>query len=154
MNSIRFGALLVEDDPLVIELARIACAESCPELDLIVLEGVDAALEWLSGSIEKIERVPYIILLDLKLPKLDGLAMLRTIRHYPAMRNIPIVVFSTEYTQADVLMSYQAGANSFVAKPADQEQFGELFREQLAYWTEHRPGNMPAAARGDVGGRI
>jgi CheY-like chemotaxis protein len=140
-----YSALLIEDDPLVIELARIAAAESIHELELTVLEGADAALDWLSGSIAKNERLPQIILMDLKLPKLDGLAVLRTMRNYPAIHDIPIVVFSAEHTQDDVLMSYQVGANSFVAKPADQQQFGELFREQLAYWTGDRPRNTHAA---------
>jgi CheY-like chemotaxis protein len=149
-----YSALLIEDDPLVIELARIAAAESFHELDLTVLEGVDAALDWLNGCIAKNERMPQIILMDLKLPKLEGLAVLRTMRNYPAIRDVPIVVFSTEHTQDEVLMSYQVGANSFVAKPADQEQFSELLREQLAYWIEHHMHNNPVAAKGEVAGRI
>lgn len=149
-----YSALLVEDDPVVIEMAHIAAAEFFHELNLTVLEGVDAALDWLSGSIAKKERMPHIILLDLKLPKLDGLAILRTLRNYPAIRDIPIVVFSTEHTQDEVLMSYQVGANSFVAKPADHEQFGKLFREQMAYWMGRHPRNMSIAARGDAAGRI
>ena len=149
-----YSALLVEDDPLVIELARLAAAESFHELELTVLEGADAALDWLSGNIAKNERLPQIILMDLKLPKLDGLAVLRTMRNYPAIRDIPIVVFSTEHTQDDVLMSYQVGANSFVAKPADQEQFGELFREQLDYWMGQHLSKMPAVAEGGTAGQI
>jgi len=149
-----FSALLVEDDPLVIELARFAVADSFPELELTVLEGAAAALDWLSDNIAKKERMPHIILLDLKLPKLDGLAVLRTMRNYPAIRNIPIVAFSTEYTQEDVLMSYRVGANSFVAKPADHVEFSILLREQLAYWTGDQQHNMPVAAEGDAAGRI
>ena len=149
-----YSALLVEDDPLVIDFARSAISESFHELDLAVLEGVDAALGWLSGSVAKNEQMPHIIFMDMKLPKLDGLAVLRTMRMYPAMRDIPIVVFSTEYTQADVLMSYQVGANSFVAKPTDHVQFGELFREQLSYWTRQYQRRTPIAAKGDAAGRI
>ena len=78
--------------------------------------------------------MPHIILLDLKLPKLDGLAVLRKLRGYAATSEIPIVVFSAQYTQDDVLMSYRAGANSFVAKPTDLAGYAEFFRERLAYW--------------------
>jgi len=154
MKSIRCSVLLVEDDPLVIDLARSAVAESSHELDLTVLEDIDAVLDWLNGSVSNVKFITHIVLLDMKFPKLDGLALLRTVRKYPAMRDIPIVVFSTEYTQADVLMSYQAGANSFVAKPTDQMQFGELFSEQLAYWVRSRQGEMPVAANSDAAGSI
>lgn len=154
VNSTIYSALLVEDDHLVIDMARGAAAEFCHELDLTVLEGVYAALDWLKGSAVEIRQLPHIILIDLKLPKLDGLALLRTIRNYPAMRNIPIVVFSPEHTPADVLASYQAGANTFVPKPVDEEQFGALFREQLGYWMGQRPRKAPATAMGDAGGRI
>lgn len=154
MESTRYGVLLVEDDPLVIEMARNAAAEFCYELDLTVLEGVDAALDWLKSGAANKEQLPHIILMDLKLPKLDGLGLLRTIRNYPAMRDIPIVVFSPEHTQADVLMSYQVGANSFVAKPADHVQFSELFREQLAYWMRPHQSKMPIATTVDAARRI
>jgi two-component system response regulator len=128
----RYNVLLVDDDVVQIDLARRGAAESCPEIMLTVVGG-DAVLDWCNASIEKKEPMPHLILLDLKLPKLDGLAVLRRLRGYDA-HDIPIVVFSAEYTQAEVLMSYKAGANSFVAKPADLGQFTEFFRERLAYW--------------------
>lgn len=138
MESTSYSALLVEDDPLVIDMARIAAAESSHKLDLTVLDSVDAALGWIRGNAAAKEQMPDVVLIDLKLPKLEGLAVLRTMRNHPTMHDIPIVVFSTEHTQADVLLSFQVGANSFVAKPADPAQFSELFREQLAYWMRPR----------------
>ena len=139
MNTTRYNVLLVEDDLLSMELARRAAAESFPEIDLTVVGGGDAVLDWLNSSVAGNEQMPHIILLDLKLPKLDGLAVLRTLRkHGVIMRDVPIVVFSEIYTQADVLMSYQVGANSFVSKPADLAQFTEFLREQLAYWLQSR----------------
>ncbi|HEU0283370.1 MAG TPA: response regulator [Gallionella sp.] len=134
----RYNVLLVEDDFPATDLARHAAAESCPEINLTVVSGGDAVLDWLNDSVAKKEQMPHIILIDLNLPKLDGLAVLRTLRKQDAMRDIPIVAFSAEYTQADVLMSYQVGANSFVAKPADLAQFAGFFREQLAYWMQPR----------------
>ena len=154
MKLARYDALLIEDDPAVTELARIAAAESLPGLVLTVLDGFDAALNWLEGIVSDKEQMPHIILLDLKLPKLDGLAVLRTMRNCPALHNTPIVVFSTEHAQDDVLLSYRVGANSFVEKPVDKERFGDLFREQLAYWIRPHSGKMDITARGDAAGRI
>ena len=146
MNTGRYSVLLVEDDLLTTDLARRAAAESCPEIDLTVVGSGDAVLDWLSDSVAKKEHMPHIILMDLKLPKLDGLAVLRKLRMHAATRDIPIVAFSAEYTQADVLMSYQVGANSFVAKPADLEQFTGFFREQLAYWMQPRQRELVFAS--------
>ncbi len=139
--------LLVEDDLPSADMARRAAAEFCPEIDLIVVGGGDAVLDCLNDSIAKKEPMPHIILIDLNLPKLDGLAVLRTLRKHDAMRDIPIVAFSADYTQPDVLMSYQVGANSFVAKPADLEQFTGFFREQLAYWMQPRQRELAFTMR-------
>lgn len=146
METTRYNVLLVEDDPSAIDLARRSVAESCPEINLTVVEGGDAVLDWLNSSVAKNEQIPHIILLDLKLPKLDGLAVLRTLRKHDAMCDIPIVVFSTEHTQADVLMGYQVGANSFVTKPTDLVQFTGFFREQLEYWLQSRQRESAVAA--------
>ena len=146
MNTGRYSVLLVEDDLLTTDLARRAAAESCLAIDLTVVGSGDAVLDWLSDSVAKKEHMPHIILMDLKLPKLDGLAVLRKLRMHAATRDIPIVAFSAEYTQADVLMSYQVGANSFVAKPADLAQFTGFFREQLAYWMQPRQRELVFAS--------
>ena len=127
-----YNVLLVDDDVIQTDLARRSATESCPEIMLTVVGG-DAVLDWFNAGVEKKQPMPHIILLDLKLPKLDGLAVLRRLRGHDA-HDIPIVVFSAAYTQDEVLMSYKAGANSFVAKPADLGQFTEFFRERLAYW--------------------
>ena len=153
MNTTRYSVLLVEDDLPATELAHRAAVEFCPEINLTVVGGGDAVLDWLSASIAKKEQMPHIILMDMKLPKLDGLAVLRKLRMHAATRDIPIVAFSAEYTQADVLMSYQVGANSFVAKPVDLEQFAGFFREQLAYWMQPRQRELAFAAGQGATGR-
>ncbi len=146
METTRYDVLLVEDDLPSIELARRAVAESFPEVDLTVVGGGEAILDWLNSSVAGNKQMPHIILLDLKLPKLDGLAVLRTLRKHDAiMRDVPIVVFSAEYTQADVLMGYQVGANSFVAKPTDLVQFTEFFHDHLTYWLKSRQRELTAA---------
>ena len=153
MSIVRCNMLLIEDDPSAVELVRSAMVDFCQELDLTVVGGGDAVLAWLNDSVAKKERMPHLILLDMKLPKLDGLAVLRKLRLHPATRDVPIVAFSAEYTQADVLMSYQVGANTFVAKPVDLEQFAGFFREQLAYWMQPRQRELAFAAGQGATGR-
>jgi two-component system response regulator len=141
LDNGRYNVLLVDDDSVHIEMARCAASESCPEIELSAVAGY-SVLDWFSTRLREKQTMPHIILLDLKLPKLDGLAVLRKMRSSPATVEIPIVVFSAEYTQDEVLMSYRAGANSFVAKPADIAGYTEFFRERLAYWMhpqQHRP---------------
>ena len=122
MNTGRYSVLLVEDDLRATDLAHRAVEESCPEVNLTVVGGGDAVLDWLNGSIAKKEQMPHIILMDMKLPKLDGLAVLRKLRMHAVTHDIPIVVFSAEYTQADILMSYQVGANSLGVIPVFLER--------------------------------
>ncbi len=134
MNEIRCNVLLVNDDLFEVDMARRAVIESGSGICLSVAKGGDAVLNWFDAGVAKKEQLPDLILMDLQLPKLDGLAALRTLRGHDATRDIPIVVFSAQYTQDEVVMSYRAGANSFVAKPADFTGFTELFRNHLAYW--------------------
>jgi CheY-like chemotaxis protein len=140
--------LMVEDDSAEIELARNAAAESGLDLALVVLKDADAVLEWLADGVAKSRQMPRLILINLKLPKLDGLAILRKLRMHAATSDIPIVAFSAEYIQDEVLMSYRAGANSFVAKPADLQQFSEFFGEQLPYWLEPRQRKLAFPSEG------
>jgi two-component system, response regulator len=134
VNETRCNVLLVNDDLFEIDMARRAAVESRSKICLSVAKGGDAVLNWFGAGVVNKEQIPHLILLDLQLPKLDGLAALRKLRGNDATRDIPIVVFSSQYTQADVLMSYRAGANSFVAKPHDYERLTEFFRERLDYW--------------------
>jgi two-component system, response regulator len=134
MDTGRYNLLLVDDDPVQIDVACRAAAEACPEIDLTAVAGGDDVLDWFSTTVRENKPMPHIILQDLKLPKLDGLAVLRQLRSYAATSAIPIVVYSTAYTHDDVLLSYKAGANSFLEKPLDLAGYIEFFRERLAHW--------------------
>jgi two-component system response regulator len=121
--------LLVEDGEAEVLLIQQAVA-SCPdELYLAVARDAGEALEWLSDTVERGYSMPRMILLDLKLPKLAGLAVLRTLRMESLLRDVPIVVFSEVHDPADVVLSYQIGANSFVEKPANLAEFTHLLRD-------------------------
>ncbi|HEX5336833.1 MAG TPA: response regulator [Gallionella sp.] len=137
------NVLLIEDDAAAADMARRAA--SGISIELSVLESVDAVLAWLDGNGVKKKTAPHIILLDLKLPKLDGLAVLRKLRMHAATRDVPVIVFSAEYIQSDVQLAYQVGANSFVAKPAEQQQFTDFFRDQLTYWLQPRQRELAFA---------
>ncbi len=134
MSSIRSTILLVEDDPSEIDMARRACELCNPALQLIVVEDSTEALEWLSKIAETNEPLPRLILLDLKLPQLLGLAVLRRLRMDKNTRDLPIIVYSQIHESGDVVLSYQVGANSFVNKPEDIDQYNTLLHELSDYW--------------------
>jgi DNA-binding response OmpR family regulator len=121
--------LLIEDDEAEVLLIQQAVA-SCPEkLHLAVARDTGEALEWLSDTVERGYSMPRMILLDLKLPKLAGLAVLRTLRLERRLQDVPIVVFSEQHEPPDVVLSYQLGANSFVERPGNLAEFTRLLRE-------------------------
>ncbi len=123
--------LLVEDEEAAILLVQQAVA-SCPsELHLAVVPDSVAALEWLSAETEHGHPVPRLILIDLKLPKLIGLAVLRTLRMDERLQSVPVVVYSQIHDPSDVVLSYQIGANSFVNKPESLPEFSQLLHDLI-----------------------
>lgn len=102
----------------------------------VVRDGVEA-LDYLfsTGSFEGKETVvPQLVLLDLKLPKMDGLQVLQKMREDERTRRVPVVVFTSSSEQEDMLKSYDLGANSYVRKPVEFEQFSEATRQLGVYW--------------------
>ncbi|MGB9094722.1 MAG: response regulator [Gallionella sp.] len=146
MDTGRCSVLLVDVELAQIDFARLAAAAACPEVELAAVDGGDAALDWFEAGLNNLQQMPQIILLDLKLPKLDGLAVLRKLRSHAVTSEIPVVVFSAEYTQDEVLMSYKAGANTFVAKPVDVAGYAEIFQQRLSHWIHPQPHNPVTAA--------
>lgn len=139
--------LFVEDDPSGIAFAHEACSLCEPSINLVVVDDSVEALAWLSENAKNKKPLPGLILLDLKLPKLSGLAVLRRLRMDDNTLDIPIIVFSEICEQADVLLSYQVGANSFVNKPNDINQYRDLLRELTAYWLQPRPNRATVTTK-------
>jgi two-component system response regulator len=134
MKGYESTILLVEDDPVEIDLAHRACELNEPALHLVVVKDCLGVLEWLATASAAYDHLPKLILLDLKLPHLLGLAMLRRLRMASATWDLPIIVYSKIHEPSDVVMSYEVGANSFVNKPENFEQFNALLHELSDYW--------------------
>ena len=130
--------LLVEDNPDDEELTRLAFEESHVANELVVVRDGEEALEYLFGSGRYATRdltdMPQLILLDLKLPKVDGHEVLQRIRADAHTKYIPVVVMTTSREESDLVSSYDLGANSFIQKPVDFVRFGEAVRQVGLYW--------------------
>jgi two-component system response regulator len=130
--------LLVEDNPNDEELALYALKKNNIANQIKVVRDGAEAVEYIfcTGAYEyrQINDPPKLILLDLKLPKVDGLEVLKQIKADPRTRNIPVVMLTSSKEERDVIDSYELGANSYIVKPVDFEQFGEVVRQLGLYW--------------------
>lgn len=130
--------LLVEDNPDDEALTLRALKKNNIKNEVaIVRDGVEA-LDYLFGSGQyagrDVKDLPQVVLLDLKLPKLDGLEVLRRVRADARTRRLPIVVLTSSKEEQDIVASYDLGANSYVRKPVDFTQFAESVRQLGLYW--------------------
>lgn len=129
--------LLVEDDPDEAELAREALRALGIPHELVVAEDGDEALDYLFRSGPQAGRrpgSPDVVLLDLKLPGLGGIDVLRRIRAHGPTAHVPVVVLTSSLEAPDLRASYASGANSYVQKPVDFEEFLRAVRQLGAYW--------------------
>jgi len=130
--------LLVEDNPRDIELTVRALKKHNLANKLHVVKDGAEALDFIfaTGAYadRKIENAPKVILLDLKLPKVDGLEVLRKIRSDERTKYIPVVVVTSSQEERDIVQSYKLGANSFVTKPVEFENFAQAVAELGLYW--------------------
>ncbi|MES2353636.1 MAG: response regulator [Pseudomonadota bacterium] len=130
--------LLVEDNPDDEELTLIAFQKSHIANNVTVTRDGEEALDYLFGTGTYAGRdttvMPTVILLDLKLPKIDGLEVLKRVRENERTRRIPVVVLTSSKEQEDILRSYDFGANSYIRKPVDFTQFVEAAQHLGLYW--------------------
>jgi two-component system response regulator len=127
--------LLVEDNPDDEELTRRAFERSNIANALDVVRDGQEALDYLLGTDEAPAKpTPALILLDLKLPKVDGLAVLKEIRAHEHTRLVPVVILTSSSEETDLISGYGSGANSYVRKPVDFDQFSDSVRQLGLYW--------------------
>lgn len=134
--------LLVEDNPADVELTlHVLRKNNLANGIKVVRDGAEAL-----DLIFKDEAVPRVILLDLKLPKVDGLEVLAKIKADPRTRKIPVVVLTSSREDRDLLASYELGVNSYLVKPVDFMQFTEAVRNLGFYWLllNQAAANVPA----------
>jgi CheY-like chemotaxis protein len=126
--------LLVEDNPMDVDLALRAFRKRRLTNPVEVARDGEEALAWMPRW-EAGETLPAVILLDLKLPRVDGLEVLRQLKAHPRFRSIPIVVLTTSAESQDVTRAYELGVNSYIVKPVDFDKFVEVASRIEIYWT-------------------
>jgi len=138
MNERMVEILLVEDNPSDLELTMLALQENrianrievardgAEAVDFIFCQGAHAGRSIRNG--------PRVILLDLKLPKIDGIEVLRRVKADERTRRIPVVVLTSSREERDIVSTYDLGVNSYIVKPVDWEQFSESIKNIGLYW--------------------
>jgi two-component system, response regulator len=130
--------LLVEDNESDEELTRRALKKNNISNEVMVMRDGAAALDYLFGRGAYAGRdpsvLPQVVLLDLNLPKLSGIEVLRAIRSDPRTKLVPVVILTSSQEESDLASGYASGANSYIVKPVDFTQFAEAVRQLGLYW--------------------
>lgn len=131
-NCIR-PILLVEDNPVDIDLTRRAFARQKVSNPIEVARDGEEALDWIRRW-EDGATLPAVILLDLKLPRVSGIEVLRHLKTHPRFSTIPVVILTTSSEDSDVKSAYALGANSYIVKPVDFDKFQHVVQQVELYW--------------------
>jgi CheY-like chemotaxis protein len=148
MNGLQ-RILMVEDDPRDVELSLTALDQYNLANEVIVVGDGEEALDYLYQRGKFVARSkgnPAVMLLDLKLPKVDGLEVLQQIRGDPGLKMIPVVVLTSSREERDMVASYRLGVNAYVVKPVDFHEFVNAVKELGVFWAlinEPPPGSVP-----------
>ena len=127
--------LLVEDSIADAKLFAIALDEAGSTSEVMRAEDGDDALRKLSAVLAGDIPRPDVVVLDINLPRVNGIDVLRRIKGDPELRTLPVVVFSTSRAEVDVAAAYACGASSYVVKPVDLHRFMDVVRSIESYWT-------------------
>jgi CheY-like chemotaxis protein len=148
MNELR-SILLAEDNPNDVELTLAAFSEHNLANEVFVVSDGEEALDYLYRRGRFKERPngnPAVMLLDLKMPKVDGLEVLRTIKQEEKLKNIPVVMLTSSREEQDLVRSYQLGVNAYVVKPVGFQSFMDAVKQIGVFWAlfnEPPPGSKP-----------
>ena len=125
--------LLVEDNPMDVELTLRALDRGKLVNPVEVARDGEEALQWFEHWQEGTP-LPVVVLLDLKLPKINGLEVLQEIKKHPVFKQIPVVVLTTSSNDSDVRSAYELGVNSYILKPVEFDKFVEVASQIEVYW--------------------
>jgi DNA-binding response OmpR family regulator len=145
--------LMVEDDPKDVELTLSALDEYNLANEVVVAHNGEEALDYLycrGRYATRPNENPAVLLLDLKLPKVDGLEVLTQIRSEAALKLIPVVVLTSSREEKDMVASYKLGVNAYVVKPVDFHEFVNAVKELGVFWAvinEPPPGSLGKSSR-------
>ena len=148
MPDITGRILMVEDDPKDVELTLTALEDYNLTNEVVVARDGEEALDYLycRGNFKmRTNENPAVLLLDLKLPKVDGLEVLQTIKSDEKLKVIPVVVLTSSREERDMVASYKLGVNAYVVKPVDFHEFVNAIKELGVFWAiinEPPPGSM------------
>ncbi len=140
--------LLVEDNPKDVELSLVALGKSQLANEVVVVRDGADALDYLRCEGDYRDRSqgnPAVVLLDLKLPKVDGLQVLEQIKSDPHLQSIPVVILTASREEKDLLRGYRLGVNAYVVKPVSFKEFIEAIQELGIFWAlinEPPPGSL------------
>ena len=138
MDAKPVNVLLVEDDPDHAELVRFGLEDSQAAMRVRRVSDGQEALDYLfrRGPFAGPDpgARPHIVLLDLRLPKIDGLEVLKEVKTSPALRRIPVIVLTSSGAEKDIAAAYDHGANSYLVKPVDFSRFSRLMSDCGLYW--------------------
>jgi CheY-like chemotaxis protein len=153
MNISLKRILLVDDSPRDIELSLDALAQNNLANEVVAVCDGAEALDYLyrrGPFADRIAGNPAVVLLDLKMPKVDGIEVLRQIKNDPQLKMIPVVVMTSSREEQDLVNSYELGVNAYVVKPVQFREFVEAVKQVGAFWAvvnQPPPGSGAAAAR-------
>ncbi|OWQ49005.1 two-component system response regulator [Roseateles noduli] len=145
--------LLVEDDARDLELTLVALERSQLANEVIIVRDGAEALDYLNREgvhADRAEGNPAVILLDLKLPKVNGLEVLKAVRATASLKSVPVVMLTSSQTESDVVHSYELGVNAYVVKPVEFKQFVAAIADLGVFWAvlnEPPPGSLRATRR-------
>ena len=147
--------LLVEDNPNDLELTLIALEKSQLANEVIVVRDGAEALDSLHARGQFSGRTPgnpAVVLLDLKLPKVDGIEVLREVRNTAQLRSMPVVMLTSSREEQDLVRSYELGVNAYVVKPVDFKEFVRAIADLGVFWAvlnEPPPGSLKVGRRNE-----
>jgi two-component system, response regulator len=138
MNTMELDILLVEDNQDDMDLALHALKREKLANNIFVVRDGEEALDFLfcreAFAHRSFDHPPKLVLLDLKLPKVDGMAVLKQVKSDPRTKTIPVVIMTSSKEERDLVAGYNLGANSYIQKPVDFDQFRETVKSVGLYW--------------------